>query len=100
MRCRLLSLLVAWFLVAFFTTDFGRGWCLEKMKAFKFQKAVRNHVRLNVLKLSSGCRRNVFRLELADVFLWRTERPFLKSERTERLWSRGILETDVECAAV
>jgi hypothetical protein len=36
-----LSLLVAWFLVAFFTTDFGRGWCLAKIKAFKFQKAVR-----------------------------------------------------------
>jgi len=36
-----LSLLVAWFLVAFFTTDFGRGWCLEKIKAFKFQKAVK-----------------------------------------------------------
>jgi hypothetical protein len=48
MRCRFSSLLVAWFLVAFFTTDFGRGWCLEKIKAFKFQKAVRNRVRLNV----------------------------------------------------
>jgi hypothetical protein len=41
MRYRFLSLLVAWFLVAFFTADFGRGWCLEKIKAFKFQKAVR-----------------------------------------------------------
>jgi hypothetical protein len=30
----------------------------------------------------------------------RSERPFLKSERTQRLWSRGILETDVDCAAV
>jgi hypothetical protein len=30
----------------------------------------------------------------------RSERPFLKSERTQRLWSRGILETDVGCAAV
>jgi|GEM_PF-2791286 hypothetical protein len=48
MRCRFSSLLVAWFLFAFFTTDFGRGWCLEKIKAFKFQKAVRNRVRLNV----------------------------------------------------
>jgi len=48
MRCRCSSLLVAWFLFAFFTTDFGRGWCLEKIKAFKFQKAVRNRVRLNV----------------------------------------------------
>ena len=36
-----MSLLVAWFLVAFFTTGLGRGWCLEKIKAFKFQKAVR-----------------------------------------------------------
>jgi hypothetical protein len=43
-----LSLLVAWFLVAFFPTDFGRGWCLAKMKAFKFQKAAKNDVRLNV----------------------------------------------------
>jgi len=48
MRCRFSSLLVARFLFAFFTTDFGRGWCLEKIKAFKFQKAVRNRVRLNV----------------------------------------------------
>jgi hypothetical protein len=31
---------------------------------------------------------------------WRSERPFLKSEQTQRLWSRGILETDVACAAV
>jgi hypothetical protein len=29
-----------------------------------------------------------------------SERPFLKSERTQRLWSRGILETDVGCAAI
>jgi hypothetical protein len=29
-----------------------------------------------------------------------SERPFLKSEQTQRLWSRGILETDVGCAAV
>jgi hypothetical protein len=48
MRCRFSSLLVAWFLVAFFTTDFGRGWCHQKIKAFKFQKAARNHVHLNV----------------------------------------------------
>jgi hypothetical protein len=41
MRYRFLSLLVAWFLVAFFTTDFGWGWCHPKIKAFKFQKAVR-----------------------------------------------------------
>lgn len=30
----------------------------------------------------------------------RTERAFLKSERTKRLWSRGILETPVACATV
>jgi hypothetical protein len=30
----------------------------------------------------------------------RSERPFLKSERTQRVWSRGISETDVGCAAV
>jgi len=30
----------------------------------------------------------------------RSERPFLKSERTQRLWSRGILEADADCAAV
>jgi hypothetical protein len=29
-----------------------------------------------------------------------SERPFLKSERTERLRSRGILETNADCAAV
>jgi hypothetical protein len=29
----------------------------------------------------------------------RSERPFLKSERTQRLWSRGILERDVDCAS-
>ena len=39
-------------------------------------------------------------LEVAMDLIGRTERPFLKSERTERLWSRGILETYVECAAV
>jgi len=43
-----LSLLVAWFLVAFFTTDFGRGWCLTKMNGFQLQKAAKNDVRLNV----------------------------------------------------
>jgi hypothetical protein len=30
----------------------------------------------------------------------RTEREFLKSKRAEQLWSRGILETPVECVAV
>ena len=30
----------------------------------------------------------------------RSERPFQKPERAERLWSRGILETDVDCASV
>jgi hypothetical protein len=43
-----LSLFVAWFLIAFFPTELGRGWCHQKYKAFMFQKAVRYHVRLNV----------------------------------------------------
>jgi hypothetical protein len=34
-----------------------------------------------------------------NVWQCRSERPFLKSERTQRLWSRGILEMPVECAA-
>src|SRR5208283_4114570 len=42
--------------------------------------------------------RSIDRIKLDDD--GRTERPFLKSERTERLWSRGILEMGVECAAV
>src|SRR5208282_1550886 len=100
MRCRFLSLLVAWFLVAFFPNDFVRRWCLAKNKAFKFQKAVRNHVRLNVLKCDGECRCDVLQLEAVMVLIGRTERPFLKSERTERLWSRRISETGVECAAV
>jgi hypothetical protein len=41
--------------------------------------------------------RSAERIKLDDE--GRSERPFLKSERTERLWSRGILETDVDCAA-
>ena len=32
-----------------------RGWCLTKMNGFQFQKAARNHVRLNVSKLSHWC---------------------------------------------
>jgi uncharacterized protein (DUF2164 family) len=43
-----LSLLVAWFLVAFFTTDFGRGWCLAKNQGFQVSESRQNHVRLNV----------------------------------------------------
>jgi hypothetical protein len=38
----------AMFGTTFHPNDFVRGWCLEKMKAFKFQKAAKNHVRLNV----------------------------------------------------
>jgi hypothetical protein len=30
----------------------------------------------------------------------RTEQAFLKSERTKQLWSRGILETPVECVSM
>jgi hypothetical protein len=48
MRCRFSSLLVAWFLVAFFTTDFGRGWCLEKNQGFQVSESRQNRVRLNV----------------------------------------------------
>ena len=32
-----------------------RGWCLTKLNGFQFQKAARNHVRLNVPKLTQGC---------------------------------------------
>jgi len=32
----------------FFSNDFVRRWCHPKIKAFKFQKAARNQVRLNV----------------------------------------------------
>ncbi len=42
--------------------------------------------------------RSIERVKVGDD--WRSERPFLKSERTQRLWSRGILEADVDCAAV
>jgi hypothetical protein len=80
MCCRILSLLVAWFLVAFFTTDFGRGWCHQKLQAFKFQKAVRNHIRLNALKCDDGCLLDVFRLEPAMGLIGRTEHLFLKLE--------------------
>jgi hypothetical protein len=37
----LLSLFVASLRSTFSPNDFVRGWCLEKIKAFKFQKAVR-----------------------------------------------------------
>jgi hypothetical protein len=42
--------------------------------------------------------RLIERIKLGDD--GRSERPFLKSEQTKRLCSRGILETDVDCAAV
>jgi hypothetical protein len=32
----------------FFPNDFVGRWCHSKIKAFKFQKAAKNHVRLNV----------------------------------------------------
>jgi hypothetical protein len=62
-----------------------RGWCLSKMFRFSISEN-RPHSR------------SIERVKLGDD--WRSERPFLKSERTQRLWSRGILETDVDCAAV
>jgi hypothetical protein len=62
-----------------------RGWCLSKMFRFSISEN-RRHLR------SAG------RVKLGND--GRSERPFLKSERTQRLWSRGILETDVDCAAV
>jgi hypothetical protein len=62
-----------------------RGWCLSKMFRFSIPE---NHRHLHSIE----------RVKLGDD--WRSERPFLKSERTEQMWSRGILETDVDCAAV
>ena len=47
-RCRFLSLLVASLRTTFSPNDFVRRWCHPKIKAFKFQKAARNQVRLNV----------------------------------------------------
>jgi hypothetical protein len=43
-----LSLFVALFRTTISPNDFVRRWCHPKIKAFKFQKAARNHVRLNV----------------------------------------------------
>jgi hypothetical protein len=43
-----LSLLVASLRTTFALNDFVGRWCHQKLKAFKFQKAARNHVRLNV----------------------------------------------------
>jgi hypothetical protein len=47
-HCRLLSLFAARFRAVFFPNYFVRGWCLPKIKAFKFLKAARNTIRLNV----------------------------------------------------
>jgi hypothetical protein len=62
-----------------------RGWCLSKMFRFSISE---NRRQLHSIE----------RIKLGDA--WRSERPFLKSERTEQMWSRGIFETDVDCAAV
>jgi hypothetical protein len=62
-----------------------RGWCLSKMFRFSISENRRHLHSIEGIKLGDD---------------WRSERPFLKSERTQRLWSRGILETDVDCAAV
>jgi hypothetical protein len=48
MRCRFSSLLVAWFLAAFFTTDFGRGWCLRFPFHFRVCVSVTFYAELNV----------------------------------------------------
>jgi hypothetical protein len=42
--------------------------------------------------------RSTERLKMIDD--WRTGRSFPKPERTERLWSRVVLETNAECATV
>jgi len=62
-----------------------RGWCLSEIFRFSISEN-RPHSR------------STERVKLRDD--GRSERPFLKSERTQRLWSRGILEADVDCAAV
>jgi hypothetical protein len=62
-----------------------RGWCLSKMFRFSISENRRHLHSIERIKLGDG---------------WRSERSFLKSERTEQMWSRGILETDVDCAAV
>ena len=43
-RCRFLPLFAATFRATFPPNDFVRRWCHPKIKAFKFQKAARNHV--------------------------------------------------------
>jgi hypothetical protein len=56
-----LSLLVALIRTTFALNDFVRRWCHQKVPAFTFLKAARNHVRLNVSKLDDdGCRENPF----------------------------------------
>lgn len=62
-----------------------RGWCLSKMFRFSISENRRHLHSIECVKVGDD---------------WRSERPFLKSERTQRLWSRRILETDVDFAAV
>jgi len=62
-----------------------RGWCLSKMFRFSISENRRHSCSTERIKLGND---------------WHSERPFLKTERTEQMWSRGILETDVDCAAV
>jgi hypothetical protein len=56
--------------------------------------------KINGFQVSEGRQKfhSTERIKLIDD--GRSERPFLKSERTEGLWSRGILETDDDCADV
>jgi hypothetical protein len=65
-RCRLLSLFVAPVLPRFFHNDFVRGWCLTKINGFQISES-RQKLRL------------AERIKSLDD--WRSERPFLKSER-------------------
>jgi len=66
MRCRFLSLLVAWFLVAFFTTELvGDG--VIKIQGFQVSESRQKSRSTECIKLGDD---------------GRSERPFLKSERT------------------
>jgi len=72
------------FLVQFSEAN-ASGMVSNKIKGFQFPESRQKF-------------RSIERIQLDDD--GRSERPFLKSERTEQMWSRGILEKDVDCAAV
>jgi hypothetical protein len=84
-HCRLLPLFVTAFRAEILPNDFVGGWCLPQMIRFSISENRRH---------SRSTERGKLRED------WRGERPFPKSKRTEQLWSRGILEMDVDCAAV